>query len=174
MLLLGIEHILTGYDHLVFLACLLVPGGTLRSRVAIVTAFTVAHSLTLVLAAMEVVTPPARFVEPAIAMSIAYVAIENLVSERRRPRWPTAFGFGLVHGFGFAGMLDFLDLPLRQWFAAVLAFNLGVEIGQLAVVAIALPVIVVLAKSSWHRRVVQYTSVLVLGLALVWFVERLQ
>jgi hydrogenase/urease accessory protein HupE len=174
MLLLGIEHILTGYDHLVFLACLLVPGGTWRSRVAIVTAFTVAHSLTLVLVAMKVVTPPARFVEPAIAMSIAYVAIENLISERRRPRWPTALGFGLVHGLGFAGMLDVLDLPVRQWLAAVLAFNLGVEIGQLAVVAVALPLIVVLARSSWHGRVVQYTSVLVLGLAFVWFVERLQ
>jgi hypothetical protein len=107
-------------------------------------------------------------------MSIAYVAIENLVSERLGPRWPTAFGFGLVHGLGFAGTLDVLDLPVRQWLAAVFAFNLGVEIGQLAVVAVALPLIVVLARSSWHRRVVQYTSVLVLGLALAWFVERLQ
>lgn len=199
MLLLGIEHILTGYDHLVFLACLLVPGGTWRSRVAIVSAFTLAHSLTLALAAMRVVTPPARFVELAIAVSIAYVAIENLISSpmasgapgsrdrRTSPaatypnpemasgtRWPTAFAFGLVHGLGFAGALDVLDLPVGQWLAAVLAFNLGVEIGQLAVVAVALPLVVLLARSSWHRSVVQYTSFAVVGLALVWFVERLQ
>ncbi len=259
MLLLGIAHILTGYDHLVFLACLLIPGGTWRSRIAIVSAFTVAHSLTLGLAAMQVVTPPAHFVELAIAVSIAYVAIENLLSgpagpvgrgrgDRRtsdpwprrhqrggvttggtggstgagtnqrvvaaglvpratpdesgaheiheRPaatyasaspaatdatagpagtyaRWPVAFAFGLVHGLGFAGGLDVLDLPVGQWLAAVLAFNLGVEIGQLAVVAIALPVVLIIAGSSWHRRVVQYTSLAVVCLATVWFIERL-
>jgi hydrogenase/urease accessory protein HupE len=187
MLLLGIEHILTGYDHLVFLVCLLVPGGTFRSRVAIVSAFTAAHSLTLVLAAMRLVTLPAQFVEPAIAISIAYVALENLLTVRRwaragnspsgrirRPsRWPTAFGFGLIHGFGFAGLLDVLDLPAGQWVASVLAFNLGVELGQLAVVAIALPVIVGLARSPWHRRVVQCTSVIVFGFAVGWFVDRL-
>ena len=173
MLLLGIEHILTGYDHLLFLGCLLVPGGGWRSRVAIVSAFTVAHSLTLVLAAMRVVTPPPQFVEPAIALSIGYVAVENLVADRQSRRWPTAFGFGLIHGFGFAGMLDVLDLPLSQWLAAVAAFNLGVEIGQLAVVAVAVPLIVIVARSPWHRRVVQCTSVFVLGLAVVWIVERL-
>jgi hypothetical protein len=79
-----------------------------------------------------------------------------------------------VHGLGFAGMLDVLDLPLRQWLAAVLAFNVGVEVGQLAVVGVALPLIVFLARSRWHRPVVQSTSVVVLGLAVVWFVERLQ
>ncbi len=88
-------------------------------------------------------------------------------------RWPTAFAFGLVHGLGFAGALEILDLPVGQWLAAVLAFNLGVEIGQLAVVAVALPVIVLLARSSWHRSVVQYTSLAVVCLAVAWFVERL-
>jgi len=182
MLLLGVAHILTGYDHLVFLTCLLVPGGTWRSRVAIVSAFTVAHSLTLVLSAMQVLTPPAHFVELAIALSIAYVAIDNLLSGPTGmgapspwggTRWPTAFAFGLVHGLGFAGALEILDLPVGQWFTAILAFNLGVEIGQLAVVAVALPVIVLLARSSWHRSVVQYTSLAVVCLAVVWFVERL-
>jgi len=174
MLLLGIEHILTGYDHLVFLGCLLVPGGTWRSRVAIVTAFTLAHSVTLVLAAMQVVTPPDRFVEAAIAFSIAYVAIENLLWDGRRSRWPTAFGFGLIHGFGFAAMLDVLDMPVGQWLTSVVAFNAGVEIGQLAVVAVAVPVVAVIARRSWHRRLVQCTSVLVCGLAAVWILERLQ
>ncbi len=173
MILLGIEHILTGYDHLVFLACLLVPGGTWRSRVAIVSAFTAAHSATLVLAATRMVTPPPQFVELAIAVSIAYVAVENLLGGHRLSRWPTAFGFGLIHGFGFASMIDLLELPVGQWMAAVLAFNLGVEIGQLAVVAVALPIIIVLARSDWHRRVVQCTSVIVFGFAVAWFVERL-
>ena len=171
---LGVEHILTGYDHLVFLACLLMAGGSTRSLVGIVSAFTVAHSVTLVLAATRVVTPPAEFVEPAIAISIAYVAIENLVADPGRSRWATAFGFGLIHGFGFAGTLDMLGLPLGQWLAAVLAFNIGVEIGQLAVVAIALPLVIAIARSSWHVRIVRYASSAVLGLAVFWFVERLQ
>ena len=173
MVMLGIEHILTGYDHLVFLGCLLLAGGTWRSRLGIVSAFTVAHSVTLVLAAMRLVTPPAGFVEPAIAVTIAYVALENLIGDADRSRWPTAFGFGLIHGFGFAGMLDVLDLPARQWLAAVLAFNAGVEIGQVAVVAIAMPIVIALARSSWHPRVVRYASSAVLGLSVLWFVERL-
>ena len=174
MLLVGIAHILTGYDHLVFLACLLMAGGRVRFLVGIVSAFTVAHSITLVLAAMRVVTLPARFVEPAIAISIAYVAIENLVADPGRRRWPTAFGFGLIHGFGFAGTLDMLGLPLGQWLVAVFAFNVGVEIGQLAVVAIALPLVIAIARSSRHAQVVRYASSAVLGLAVFWFVERLQ
>lgn len=173
MLRLGVEHILRGIDHLVFLACLLVAGGTWRSRIAVVSAFTVAHSLTLVLAAMRIVNLPPAFVEPAIAVSIAYVAAENLLGETDRSRWPTAFGFGLIHGFGFAGQLDLLNLPLAQWVTAVLAFNVGVEVGQLAVVAIVLPIVFAMARSAWHRRLVQCTSVLVLGLAVVWFVDRL-
>ena len=174
MLLLGIEHILTGYDHLVFLGCLLLAGGTWRSRLGIVSAFTLAHSITLVLAAMRVVNPPTGFVEPAIAVTIAYVALENLIGDPHRPRWPTAFGFGLIHGFGFAGLLDALDLPARQWFSAVLAFNVGVEIGQIAVVAVAMPIVIAIAWSSWHTRVVRYASSAVLGLSVLWFVERLQ
>jgi hypothetical protein len=174
MLLAGIAHILTGYDHLVFLACLLMAGGRLRSLAGIVSAFTVAHSITLVLAAMQVLTPPAQFVEPAIAISIAYVAIENLVADPGRSRWPTAFGFGLIHGFGFAGTLDMLGLPLGQWLSAVLAFNVGVEIGQLAIVAISLPLVVVIARSPWHTAVVRCASSAVLGLSVFWFVERLQ
>lgn len=174
LLLLGIEHILTGYDHLIFLLCLLVPGGTWRSRLAIVTAFTVAHSVTLVLAALQVVTPPARFVEAAIAVSIAYVAIENLLHAQPRTRWPTAFGFGLVHGFGFAGMLNVLDVPVGAFVSSVVAFNVGVEIGQLAVVAVAVPLVAFVSGHAWHRRLVQSTSVIVCGLAAYWIVERLQ
>lgn len=173
MILLGIEHILTGYDHLVFLACLLIAGGTWWSRAGIISAFTLAHSVTLVLAALRVVTPPERFVEAAIAVSIAYVAIENLVADPRRARWPAAFGFGLVHGLGFAGMLDGLELPAGQWLAAVLTFNVGVELGQLVAMAVSLPIINLLTRSSWHAHVVRYGSSAVLGLAVFWLLERL-
>ena len=173
MLLSGLEHIITGYDHVLFLLCLLVPGGSWRSRVAIVTAFTAAHSVTLLLAALHVVSPPTRFVEVAIALSLVYVAIENVLVERPRARWPLAFAFGLVHGFGFAGMLDVLGMPTGQLVSSVLAFNVGIEIGQLAIVAVAVPVIGWMAGHAWHHRIVQGTSVAVCVVAAVWVVERL-
>lgn len=173
MLLSGLEHIVTGYDHVLFLLCLLVPGGTWRSRVAIVTAFTAAHSVTLLLAALHVVSPPARVVEVAIALSLIYVALENLLVERPRARWPLAFGFGLVHGFGFAGMLDVLGMPTAQLVSSVLAFNVGIEIGQLAIVAVAVPVIGWMARHAWHHRIVQATSIAVWAVAAVWVMERL-
>jgi len=170
----GLVHIVTGWDHLLFLLCLLVPGATWRSRVAIVTAFTVAHSLTLTLAALQIVTPPPRFVEAAIALSVAYVAIENVLhAGERRARWPVAFGFGLVHGFGFASLLDIASLPTREWLPAVLAFNAGIEIGQVAVVLVTVPAFAWLARQAWHARLVQGTSVAVCGLAAWWIVERL-
>lgn len=175
MFALGVEHIVTGWDHLVFLLCLLVPGGTLRSRAVMVTAFTVAHSLTLLLAALQVVTLPGRFVEAAIAVSIAYVAIDNMVHDGPRSRWPIAFGFGLVHGFGFAGVLPVQDLPMREFVSSVLAFNLGVEIGQLAIVAVAVPVIMLVARQQRrHRMLVRASSVAVCAIAAFWIVERLQ
>ncbi len=173
MVRLGVAHILTGYDHLLFLACLLLPGGTWRSRALVVTAFTAAHSLTLGLAALRVVTLPERFVETAIALSIAYVALENVLGDRARPRWPAAFGFGLIHGFGFAGMLDVLHLPTGQWLWAVLAFNAGVELGQLAIAAVAVPLLAMLARHAWHGRAVQLASAGVFGLAVFWIMERL-
>jgi hydrogenase/urease accessory protein HupE len=134
---LGVAHILTGYDHLAFLVALLVASRRLRSMVAIVTAFTAAHSVTLGAAALEVVALPARPVELAIALSVAYVGAENLLVEEARGRSVVAFVFGLVHGFGFAGFLgeSLLHEPLKL--TALAGFNLGVELGQLAVVAAA-------------------------------------
>lgn len=173
MVRLGLVHIVTGYDHVLFLLCLLVPGGTWRSRVAIVTAFTVAHSVTLALAALQLVVLPPRFVEVAIALSLAYVAIDNLLLDGPRRRWPIAFGFGLVHGFGFAGQLDVLQLPVRDALSSLVAFNVGIEAGQLAIVAMAAPVVAWVTQQAWHRRLVQSSSVCVCGLAAWWVVERL-
>ena len=149
MLKLGVEHILTGWDHLLFLLGLILIGGRPRALVAVVSAFTLAHSITLALAALSVFAPSPRFVEPAIALSIAYVGIENLFLEDARKRWRITFAFGLVHGFGFAGALREIALPHGQVPVALVSFNLGVEIGQLAVLAVALPLTLAARNAPW-------------------------
>jgi hydrogenase/urease accessory protein HupE len=131
----GIHHILIGPDHLLFLIGLLLLGGTIRQLATVVTAFTVAHSITLSLAALNLVSPPARIIEPAIALSIVYVGADNLlVREGRDVRAWIAFTFGFIHGFGFANVLREMDLPPRALGWSLFSFNVGVEIGQLLVV----------------------------------------
>ena len=149
MLKLGIEHILTGADHLVFLFGLILVGGSLRSLVGVVSAFTVAHSITLALAAFSIFTPSPRLVEPAIALSIAYVGVENLFVTDASKRWRITFPFGLIHGFGFAGALREIALPRAQVPIALVSFNLGVELGQLAVLSLALPLVLAARNASW-------------------------
>jgi hypothetical protein len=151
-LVLGIEHIFTGYDHLAFLFGLLAVAGFERLRgglryvLGVVTAFTAAHSLTLVAAGLDWVRLPPSVVEPAIALSIAYVAVENLVSLEPRHRWRLTFGFGLIHGFGFASVLRDIGLPPRGLVLSLLSFNVGVELGQLAVVALVAPALWLFAR----------------------------
>jgi hydrogenase/urease accessory protein HupE len=128
---LGVDHILTGYDHLLFLLALLVAAPTLRALAWTITAFTAAHSITLALAALEVVTLPGRFVEIAIALSIAYVAAENLLRLEKRSLWLEALVFGLLHGLGFAGFLGEALQGEEELVVPLLGFNLGVELGQL-------------------------------------------
>jgi HupE / UreJ protein len=170
---LGIEHILTGWDHLLFLLALLLRGGGLLAMVKIVTAFTVAHSVTLSLAVLDVVVLPGRLVEAVIALSIAAVAAENLFA---RPsvarRWMVSSGFGLVHGFGFSSALRDLGLPAHGLLLSLFGFNAGVELGQALVVAVAVPALVLLRRTSWETRMIRgaSTAILVVGLAL--FVER--
>jgi len=173
MLWFGVEHILFGFDHLVFLFALLIVGGTFRSLVKIVTAFTIAHSVTLGLAAFELVRISPSIVEPAIALSIAYVGIENYWLKHPEKRWRIAFPFGLVHGFGFAGVLGEVGLARDQIPLALFSFNLGVELGQLAILAVALPLVVWAHKSAVFRaRGVQLASAAVVVAGFVWFVER--
>jgi hypothetical protein len=144
-LVLGIEHIFTGYDHLAFLFGLLAVAGFTRLRdglrylLGVVTAFTVAHSLTLISAGLGWLRLPSSYVEPAIALSIAYVAVENLLVAEPRHRWRQTFAFGLVHGLGFASVLRDVGLPPRGLVLSLLSFNLGVEAGQLAVVSLVAP-----------------------------------
>ncbi len=170
----GVEHIGTGYDHLAFLFGVVLLGGRPRSLVGVVSAFTLAHSITLAMAVLGVVSVPPSVVEPAIALSIAYVGIEDVFGADPAKRWRITFPFGLVHGFGFASALTSLALPRAQVPAALLAFNLGVELGQLAVLAAVLPVVLWARRYEFFR--VWGVRVLSFGLAVagfVWFFRRI-
>lgn len=171
--LLGIEHILFGYDHLVFLLGLVLVGGRWRALLLVITAFTLAHSITLGMAVLGVWAPSPRIVEPLIALSVAYVGVENQFVKDAEKRWRITFPFGLVHGFGFAGALGEIQLPKADVPKALLGFNLGVEIGQLAVLAIVLPLIMAARKRPWfEQKGVRYLSYVIAGLGIVWFVAR--
>jgi hydrogenase/urease accessory protein HupE len=175
-LALGLDHIITGYDHLLFLFALLLLAPGFRQAAGIITSFTVAHSITLGLATLDMVRLSPRFVEPLIAASIVYVGIENLICrDGPRGRWLLTFAFGLVHGFGFAGVLRELGVSSGSTGIAMplLAFNLGVETGQIAIAALVLPLL------WWARqdrrficRVVPLCSAGVIALGAWWFVGR--
>jgi hydrogenase/urease accessory protein HupE len=174
---LGVEHIWTGYDHLLFLFGLLLVCRTFKSIVAIISCFTLAHSLTLALATMNVVNLPSRFVEPMIAASIVFVGVENLLRRGAEPRgrWALTFAFGLIHGFGFASVLRDLGVGQdgRGLLMPLLTFNLGVEVGQIAVAAIVLPLIWRLRKNAmFRRRGVPALSTVVALAGLYWLLER--
>jgi hydrogenase/urease accessory protein HupE len=170
---MGLEHILSGYDHLVFLFGLVIVGARLRSLLGVVTAFTLGHSLTLALAVLGIVSPPARIVEPAIALSIVYVGVENLFGCHLDQRWRITFPFGLVHGFGFAGALAEVGLPRGDVPVALLTFNAGVELGQLGVLALLVPVLRRLQRMDvFQRRLVPAFSVCVMALGVAWLAQR--
>jgi hydrogenase/urease accessory protein HupE len=172
----GIHHILVGPDHLLFLVGLLLLGGSIRRLAFVVTAFTLAHSITLSVAALSLFSPPARFVEPLIALSIVYVGIDNLmVRGGRDVRVWIAFAFGLVHGFGFASVLREMDLPARALGWSLLSFNLGVEIGQLFVVMVVASAVAALGRRSQAagRRLAVAGSLVVVAAGAFWFVQRI-
>ena len=171
----GVHHILIGPDHLLFLIGLLLLGGTMRQLFFVVSAFTVAHSITLSLAALNLLTPPARMIEPAIALSIVYVGADNLmVRGGRDMRAWIAFAFGLIHGFGFANVLAEMDLPRRALGWTLFSFNLGVELGQLMVVILVASALAALrSRSEWaSRRLAMAGSVVVMAAGTFWFIER--
>jgi hydrogenase/urease accessory protein HupE len=170
---MGAEHILSGPDHLLFLLALLALAKGAWPIVRIVTGFTVAHSITLSLAALGIVDVPGRIVEPLIAATIMWVALENLVAPARaRWRWLVAAAFGLVHGLGFASGLTELGLPRDAMVRALIGFNVGVELGQLAFVAVIMPPVVWLSRPGRLPRLPQGLSVLVAVMGAAWLVER--
>jgi hypothetical protein len=185
----GVWHIWIGFDHILFLLSLLLPAvllwrapgwqavETFRAAFVdvfkIVTAFTLAHSITLSLAALGFVSLPSRWVESAIAASVVLAALNNLWPLFHGRRWMVAFGFGLIHGFGFASVLVDLGLPREALALALVGFNLGVEAGQLAIVALFLPLAFALRRTALYRRVVMLGgSALIVALAGTWLIER--
>ena len=170
---LGVEHIVTGYDHLLFLVALLATARGLWPVIRIVTAFTLAHSVTLSLAVLGIVTIPDRIIEPLIAASIVWVALENLVvREPGRRRWIWAFGFGLVHGFGFASALGELGLQGPAIARALVGFNLGIEIGQLLFVTLFMPALVLVQRGRGAQLIPRAASLVVAVVGACWFVQR--
>jgi hydrogenase/urease accessory protein HupE len=147
---MGVEHILGGWDHLAFVLALIVSARGLASLLGVVTAFTLAHSITLALAALDVVSVPPTLVEPLIAASIAWVGLENLLARGPRSRWPEAFVFGLVHGLGFASFLGEALAGVRHRLLPLAGFNIGVELGQLAVV-IAVSLLLLVLRRAGRR-----------------------
>jgi len=185
----GIWHIWIGYDHILFLLSLLLPSVWLwteqRWRAAsrfgpafwevfrVVTAFTIAHSITLTIAALEIVSLPSRLVESVIAASVLLAALNNLFPIVSAQRWIIAFSFGLVHGFGFASVLTDLGLPRGALVSSLFGFNLGVEMGQLAIVSAFLPVAYALRNTRFYARIVfAGGSIAIALLATIWLAER--
>ena len=176
-LALGVKHILLGYDHLLFLFALLIVCDRFMAVVKIVTCFTVAHSLTLALATLDVVQIPGRVVEPVIAASIVYVSLENIFRrDALRWRWLLTFGFGLIHGFGFATVLREMGVASsgREVVVPLVAFNLGVELGQIGLASIFLPCFwKIKALPIFRKRWITVASMGVAMLGAYWLVERI-
>jgi hypothetical protein len=185
----GVEHILSGIDHLLFLISLLLPaallrqdrqwqpvtgvGPALKNIVAVVTAFTLAHSITLSLAAFNVIRLPSRLTESVIAASIAIAALNNIFPLVTESRARIAFAFGLLHGFGFASVLSEMGLPSGARVLSLFAFNLGIEVGQLAVVAMVMPLIYACRSTRIYRTsLMPWGSAAIVVVALVWLVQR--
>ena len=171
---LGLKHIFTGYDHILFVIGLLFGAKTIRHILSLVTAFTIAHSITLALATFDIVHLPSKFVESAIALSIIYVALMNIFNHDSKHQPWLAFAFGLIHGFGFAGILSEMRLDPNHMATSLVSFNIGIEIGQLCIVSLAFPLILWMRKLTIKpiRWVIPGTSAAILAFGLVWFMQR--
>jgi hydrogenase/urease accessory protein HupE len=168
---MGVEHIFLGYDHICFLIALIVVS-KFREIVKIVTSFTIAHSITLILATLDVVRLPTRLIETCIAATVVYVAVENLWVTDTRHRWWLTFFFGLIHGFGFANVLREMGLPTVGLIRCLLSFNVGVEFGQLVIALLLLPIAWGLGRWQHGRKVAIAISLLLATFGAAWFIDR--
>lgn len=161
---LGFDHILDGYDHLLFLAALIIVTSDWRGLLAVISAFTVTHSTTLVLSALEVLSLDPAITETLIAASIAYVGVENLVMKGQGHRWVVAGLFGLIHGAGFSGHLTELlksMLDMGNIWGPLIGFNLGIELGQIVVIGLSIPVILGLRRLGvWEKLVPEFSRII--------------
>jgi hypothetical protein len=173
---LGFTHILPlGLDHILFVLCIFLLNPKLKSVIAQATAFTVAHSITLGLAMYGVIKPPTNIIEPVIALSIFFVAVENMLTDKLKPsRIIIVFIFGLIHGMGFASALTDLGLPKKEFVTGLITFNVGVELGQITVILIAWLLIGMwFSKKSWYKaRIVVPISAIIALIAIYWTIER--
>lgn len=174
---LGFEHIVPlGIDHILFVLCLFLLSKNLKTLIWQATAFTVAHSITLAIAALKLITVSSHIIEPIIALSIVFVAIENIaITQLKTSRIIIVFAFGLVHGLGFASALTNLGLPQNQFFTSLLSFNVGVELGQLTVIFIAWFLIGKwFSNKEWYRkRIIIPSSIVIAGIGMYWTIQRL-
>ncbi len=167
------NHILSGYDHLLFLLSLLIARQSFKQFVKVITAFTIAHSLTLTLTVLGLIHVPTSIVEPAIAISICYVALENIFRKSVSYRWVLTFLFGLIHGMGFADILTEMNIPKGALAIDLASFNIGIEIIQLAIVIILSPLLILLHRSKISRKVIVSISTIAFLLGGIWLIERL-
>jgi hydrogenase/urease accessory protein HupE len=174
---LGIKHILTGYDHLLFLFGLLLISIRLFDVIKIVTSFTIAHSITLGIAALGIFVLPAHLTESLIALSVSYIAFENIFLMQKNftpriQRWLITFFFGLIHGFGFSSVLREIGLPKEGLITALLSFNVGIEIGQLSIVLLLLPLLMYIRKTRWSLLFIKVCSMIIGSFGIIWFFQR--
>ncbi|MGD6832417.1 HupE/UreJ family protein [Sutcliffiella halmapala] len=170
--LFGMEHILTGYDHLLFLFALLLARQSFKDHIKVVTAFTIAHSITITLGYLEIIKLPGLLVESVIALSIVYVAIENIFRKEVKKRYILTFMFGLVHGLGFAGLLSEMTIPKSHLAISLLSFNLGIEVIQVALVALVLPFLAKVQKLKQYPSTLKYGSAIIIFIGGYWVIER--
>ena len=171
-LALGIEHILSGYDHILFLVSAILLSASLMTTARIITSFTIAHSITLVSAFIGLVSLPAGIVEPLIALTVAYVAFENLFVSNLRRRWIVTFFFGLIHGFGFVGALKQITVSKTELITSLVSFNVGIEAGQLLIIAAIYPLFRYVGRRTWGLRFQRVTSFLIGVSGSLWFITR--
>jgi hydrogenase/urease accessory protein HupE len=170
---LGMSHILTGYDHLLFLFALLLRKQTFKQYALIVTSFTIAHSITLSLAVLGIMDLPSKFVESVIALSIIYVAVENIFKKEVNHRWGLTFVFGLIHGLGFANILQEMNLSKGNLASALVSFNIGIEVVQILIVLLLLPLLTYLHRLKDPSKYIKYGSIVIIAFGAYWLVERL-
>lgn len=178
---LGIPHVLLGFDHVLFILAIHLIVRKYKDILIVVTSFTIAHSLTLILAALGVITVTSRVVEPFIAFTIGYTAVRNIIIVRQgrteeqvlKERWTSAFGFGLVHGLGFAGALSEIKIPEEYFISALLSFNVGVEIGQLIVIAVFVSFLLLVKKWGFLTEIAYGLSGSIAVISSVWMIQRL-
>lgn len=176
---LGIHHILSGPDHILFVLSLLLIFVSIKQTLKLTFAFTVAHSITLVLAGAGLITLSTHITEPLIALSISFVAITTVFFKNNRfignfkTKVATVFFFGLFHGLGFAGLLEEIHIPKENFISSLFSFNVGIELGQLVIVALALPLIYLGKDKHWYGKVIKTFAVIIAVLGILWAFERI-